>query len=256
MQVKLLNSNYLKSQSLYEDFVNDRIDENAEYFSDQEKFIEEAPDFPVYMGNKEKKGSKEGLFREAVITLKKYYIQTDREIHLNGLFWHSLLVSKKRDYLIKQYPIILEDQKEFYNIVLKKFDWENYIYKCVLAAEYIENAEIKDQEIDKYIHLIYSNLDMYNYIIKYSIFRNADFVVKLLKIIDEENLSKIMKEKIKHRPDLGKDERYGRRVIFELNKNYPVIMSPFLDKEELKQEVFAALHMYLETDKSGEEQLA
>lgn len=256
MRVKLLDSSHLKSQSLYEDFVNDRIDENAEYFSDQEMFIEEAPDFPIYMGSKEKKDNKEELFREAIIILKKHYIQTDREIHMNGLFWHSLLVSKKRDYLVQQYPIILEEQKEFYNIVLKKFDWENYIYKCVLAAEYIEEAKVKAEEIDKYIHLIYSNLDMYNYIIKYSIFRNADFVVKLLKIIDEENLSKIMKEKIKHRPDLGKDERYGRRVIFELNKNYPVVMSPFLDKEELKKEIFTSLNMYLETDKSKDGQLA
>ena len=53
-----------------------------------------------------------------------------------------------------------------------------------------------------------------------------------------------MKEKIKDRPDLGKDERVGRRVIFELNKKYPVVMSPLLDIESLKKEVLQALSYY------------
>ena len=53
-----------------------------------------------------------------------------------------------------------------------------------------------------------------------------------------------MKKKIKDRPDLGKDERYGRRVIFELNKNYPIIMAPFLKKADLKVEIYEALSLY------------
>ena len=39
----------------------------------------------------------------------------------------------------------------------------------------------------------------------------------------------------KDRPDLGKDERYGRRVLFEFNKAYPVVMSPMLSKYELEE---------------------
>ena len=88
------------------------------------------------------------------------------------------------------------------------------------------------------------NLDIYNYIIKYAIFRNAEFLIKILTIIDKLQISDIIKEKIKNRPDLGKDERYGRRVIFELNKKYPVIMSPLLDIATLKQEVLEALSIY------------
>ncbi len=43
-----------------------------------------------------------------------------------------------------------------------------------------------------------------------------------------------MKAKIKNRPDLGK-MNVGRRVIFEFNKSYPVVLSPMLDKESLKE---------------------
>lgn len=42
-----------------------------------------------------------------------------------------------------------------------------------------------------------------------------------MDIIIETNLGQVLKAKIKNRPDLGKDERYGRRVIFELNKALP-----------------------------------
>ncbi|GGE54719.1 hypothetical protein [Priestia taiwanensis] len=44
-----------------------------------------------------------------------------------------------------------------------------------------------------------------------------------------------MKAKITNRDDLGKDERIGRRVIFEFNKSYPIIMSLMLEKEDLKE---------------------
>ena len=33
----------------------------------------------------------------------------------------------------------------FNNIVLKNFDWENYIYKCVLGAQYI-NDNVTDEK--------------------------------------------------------------------------------------------------------------
>lgn len=58
-------------------------------------------------------------------------------------------------------------------------------------------------------------------------------------------MSSLLKKKVKNRPDLGNDVRYGRLVIFELNKSYPVIMAPFLDKEELKKEIDKALKIYL-----------
>ena len=62
---------------------------------------------------------------------------------------------------------------------------------------------------------------MFNYIIKYEIFRNGQFLINIMDVIEETGLSSVLKAKIKNRPDLGKDERYGRRVLFEMNKGSP-----------------------------------
>ena len=90
---------------------------------------------------------------------------------------------------------------------------------------------------------------MYNYIIKYEIFRNDKFLLNILDIIDELDLAKVMKAKIKDRPDLGKDERYGRRVLFEFNKAYPVVMSPMLEKDELEVLFMEYLGYYYDLSK-------
>lgn len=240
MEIRLLKESY-NSDDLYQDFLRDTISFNADYVSEETVSINEAPDFPIYIA---KQHNSFDNFSKAVSILKNDFIETDRDIHLNKRFWHSYLALYKREFIVTSYPEVLESKKIFDNIVLKKFDWENYIYKCVLAAEYIEEARLTDEEELVFMQIIYNNLDMYNYIIKYNIFRNASFIYNFLTVIEEENLSSIMKKKIKDRPDLGSDERYGRRVIFELNKNYPIIMAPFLDKEELKGEIYKALALY------------
>lgn len=242
MNIKLLADGYKNNHYLFEDFKNNQINLDESYFSEQNIYIENAPDFPIYMG-KGKESYKREEFIKAVKIIKDHYIDTPRDIHLNGKFWHSLLITSKRDYLLNKYPQI-ENAKEFYNIVLKKFDWENYIYKCVLAAEYISDAGLEEEKEEEYINLIYNNLDVFNYIIKYEIFRNSKFLINLLDIIKDENYSSIFKKKILNRPDLGDDERYGRRVIFELNKKYPVVLSPFMDKDDLKEQVKKALSIY------------
>lgn len=99
-------------------------------------------------------------------------------------------------------------------------------------------------------------MDLYNYIIKYAIFRNDIFLIKILTIIDKYDLSKILKAKIKDKETidkfhLGKDERYGRRVIFEFNKSYPVVMVPMLNGEELEEKFFECLSFYYDVSKIG-----
>ena len=160
-------------------------------------------------------------------------------------FWHSWLCLYKREYLLNTYPQIREDYSAFKNIVIKKFDWENYIYKAILIAQYVEeNAQ--PEKYEYYYRLILQNMDMFNYIIKYEIFRNGQFLINIMDIIAETGLSSILKAKIKNRPDLGKDERYGRRVIFEMNKAYPIVMSPMLDKDMLKEYFLKYLGYYYE----------
>ena len=248
MEIKLLKKDFLKKEEFYKDFLDDKIVEKDEYFSDEVVHISNAPDFPIYMG----KGSEEEkakLFMEAFETMSNFYLNTDRDIHMNERFWYTLLCVYKRDFILKMYPQVEESMKEFHNVVLKKFDWENYIYKCILAAQYVKDNTDNEDDRKKYYNLIVENLDVYNYMIKYEVFRNDKFIINVLDIINDNNLSSILKAKIKDRPDLGKDERYGRRVLFEFNKAYPIVMSPMLEKDELEELFMEYLGYYYDLSK-------
>lgn len=242
MKIRLLKEGYKKDALLYTAFKNGEVIDDI-FFSEEIVEIEEAPDFPIYMG----KGSeilKKADFLAAFQAIASSYVNLDRDTHFNERFWHSLLITKKRDYIIGKYPQVLESYRDFCNIIIKGFDWENYIYKCILAVEYIEDTTELVLSKEQYYELIVDNLDIFNYIIKYSIFRNGEFLVKILTVIHNLEISELLKAKITDRPDLGKDERYGRRVIFELNKAYPVLMSPLLDIEALQEEFLKALGSY------------
>lgn len=243
MEIRLLKKGYQNNAQFYQDFLNNQIENKDEYFSDQVVHIDEAPDFPIYINTKDEE-KRQQLFFEAFETIASSYLHTDRDIHFEATFWHTLLSVHKRDYLLEQYPEIAEKQSNFNNIVLKKFDWENYIYKSILGAQYVNDFTEDKVERQRYYRLIVENLDIFNYLIKYEIFRNEQFVLNILDIIDRYKLGKVMKAKIKDRPDLGKDERVGRRVIFEFNKSYPVVMSPMMEKEELEEVFFEYLGYY------------
>lgn len=236
IEIRLLKKGYKNNEQFYKEFLEDTLKNKDEYFSGEVVYIDEAPDFPVYMGKGSEEEKKE-LFLQAFDIISKHYLNTDRDIHFDEVFWHSLLCVYKRGYLLEQYPQLKEGINHFNNIVTKDFDWESYIYRCVLGAQYINDNISDEDERKRYYELIIDNLDLYNYIIKYEIFRNDKFLLNILTITDDLDLSKILKAKIKGRDDLGKDERVGRRVIFEFNKSYPIIMSPMMEKEEL-QEIF------------------
>lgn len=55
VEIKLLNKSYKKNDQFYKDFLNDTIESNDDYFSDEIVYIKEAPDFPIYMAKKMKK---------------------------------------------------------------------------------------------------------------------------------------------------------------------------------------------------------
>jgi hypothetical protein len=243
MEVRLLKKGYKNNEQFYKDFLEDQIKNKEEYFSDEVVYINEAPNFPIYMAQQNESERNE-LFLEAFEVLSRSYLNTARDIHFEEIFWHSLLTVSKRDFLLDQYPQIADGINQFNNIVLKDFNWESYIYKCVLGAQYINDLITDSTERHRYYQLLIDNLDMYNYIIKYEIFRNDRFLLNILDIIDQLNLSKVMKSKITGRDNLGKDERVGRRVLFEFNKSYPVLMSPMMEKEELKEFFLLYLSYY------------
>lgn len=247
MEIKILKKEYLKSKNIYQNFLQDKINENLENFTDKIIKLKNDCDFPIYMG-KDNDLKREENFIIAFQNIGNIIEKMNREDYMDGDFWYSYLLTKKRDYLLENYPLIKEDEKEFKNIILKKFDWENYIYKIVLATQYIKEFIDDKNEQDRYCKLISNNLDVYNYIIKYNIFRNDEFLLKILDIIEKNNLSDICKKKIKYYSAKGKDERFGRRVIFELNKSYPIILSPMMDIEDLKKLFIKNLNIYLNLD--------
>lgn len=252
MEIKLLKQEYKDNEQFYRDFLDDQIKNKEEYFSDEVIYIAEAPNFPIYMAKGSEEEKKE-MFLKAFDIISNHYIDTDRDTHFDELFWHSLLTTYKREYLLEEYPQIMDSISKFNNVVIKNFDWENYIYKCVIGTQYVNDNVIDPDERKKYYELIIDNLDIYNYIIKYEIFRNDKFLINILDIIDDWGLSKILKAKIKNRDDLGKDERIGRRVIFEFNKSYPIILSPMLEKEELEELFIEYLGYYYDGFKLSSE---
>lgn len=244
MEIRLLKKGYKNNEEFYRDFLDEKLNYREEYFSREVVEIDEAPDFPIYIGTRVEK-ERLNLYKAAFEVISEYYLKTERDIHFSEIFWHSLLCGHKREYILKEYPQIKESHKEFKNVVIKKFDWENYIYKCVIGAQYIiDNIESKEER-ETFLELIVNNLDLYNYIIKYEIFRNDKFLINVLSIVKDNDLSDILKAKIKNRDDLGKDERVGRRVIFEFNKSYPVVLSPTLEKEELEELFIEHLNKYV-----------
>ncbi|MCA0979637.1 DUF6339 family protein [Exiguobacterium aestuarii] len=247
MEIRLLERGYRNNANLYKDFLEDQINSKEEYFSNEVVTIINAPDFPIYMAQKNEYERNDHFFK-AFKVLSEYYLKTDRDIHLDERFWHSLLLTKKREFILSTYPQVEESEKNFNNIVLKKFDWENYIYKSILAAQYVSDHTSDINKQSHYYRLIVENLDLYNYIIKYEIFRNGQFLLNVMDIINELDLSKILKAKIKNRDDLGRDERVGRRVIFEFNKSYPIVLSPMLEKDELKTLFLENLKLYADVD--------
>ena len=80
-------------------------------FSDKSLYIESCPDFPFYIAN----GTEEEKnldFYNAIITLKESYIQSDRSMHLNEVFWHSVLITQKREYASEVNPKKFTTKKE------------------------------------------------------------------------------------------------------------------------------------------------
>ncbi len=254
MEIKLLSSDYKKDPLFYEEFCENRLWQ-GHYITEESVDAPEMPDFPIYFAGMSKKEKKTGFFK-LFQTIEDHVLTMDRDVYMDGRFWHSYLCLYKYDFLVKTYPNILQGISAFRNIVIRKFDWENYIYKAILAAQYVVDHVGAEDSIkkEKYYNLILDNMDVFNYIIKYEIFRNSDFLIQVLDIIDETGLSKVLKAKIKGRPDLEKDPRYGRRVIFEFNKSYPIVLAPMLKKDQLKDIFLEYLSYYYAGEEVAEEE--
>lgn len=242
MRLKLIKEELMNDHELLFEALKSKV--FTSLVSEDEIELLEVRPFPIYM-HKLTPQKRDEYFKEAFRTLQEDYIHLNRDIILEHRFWVSLYFFEFRDYLIKMYPRVIKSLGEFKNIITKKFDWENYIYKSILVVEYLNDYRDQTQH-EHYYDLILNNFDLFNYTIKYNLTRNARFLLTILDIIDKNNLTDEMKKAIRHRNDLGRDERYGRRVIYEFNKNYPVMMFPEMSEETIEEYFLKFYELYLE----------
>lgn len=240
MLVNILDKNYIFSDTFIKDFRNNTIGTLDEHYSGESIEIPELNPFLFYLKiNDETKRNK--AFQKSISILFDYVEIADKYT-MSHEFWISLFSINFYDFTVSKYPGILEDDEKFRNVLLKQFDWNNYIYKLVLAAKYIHD-KVDQYDKKKYIDLISNNLDVYNYLLKYPIFRNGKFIVNVLKIIDENDLSADLKKSLKRKKsDL--DQRFGRKILFELNKDYPVIVVPMLEYDKLEKRFMSYYSYY------------
>lgn len=118
------------------------MDRFEAYKNEDEIFLEEFYEvelsqenlfFPIYISDKNEEARK-AKYRQASLCMRDNYLKLGREILLDRNFWYSLFLDKLKDRLISEYRISLDSEKDFRNIVLKKFDWENYVYKLIFGA--------------------------------------------------------------------------------------------------------------------------
>ena len=94
MEIRLLKKGYKNNEQFYKDFLEDNIRTNDDYFSGEVVNIDEMPDFPIYMA-KGSESEKKKLFLEAFEVISNSYLNTDRDVHFEEVFWHSLFAVYK-----------------------------------------------------------------------------------------------------------------------------------------------------------------
>ncbi|MGL5125692.1 MAG: hypothetical protein ACRC6U_06850 [Fusobacteriaceae bacterium] len=243
MKIRKLNPDIIKKTDIFEYYIGNYKNEEAIFLNEyyEVDLSKENLFFPIYIRDNNEVTRKE-KYIPAFLSMRDNYLKLGRDILLDRNFWYSLFLDKLKDRLIEEYPNSLNSEKEFRNIILKDFNWENYVYKFIFGAEYIQEMISNKEDHIIYFKLITENLDIYNYILKSKIFKNSNFLIKFLDVIVETNSSEILKKKI----DLSnnKDERVGRRVISEFVKIYPAVFVHVLDKEDFKNYFIKYLSHY------------
>ena len=160
MKIRLLSESYLKTSKVREDFVNNDIKKEINY-SDIEVDIslDKPVPFPIYYADDK---NRKKLMIEAFLVIREYYQNLNQDFLMNGTFWQTFILTELREYIIVNYSKVIKSERGFRNLVQKKFDWENYIYKTILLTQYIVDNVEKENHL-KYVELVSDNMDVFNY---------------------------------------------------------------------------------------------
>lgn len=242
MEIRLLLDDYVKAEQFFLDFKSNRINSLTNIFSERYVEIYAIAPFPFYL-KENNETERTQLYLEAFRIYKEHYYALNRDITMNHVFWITLFSVHCREYLLRNYPQIVKNQNNFYNILLKSFNWENYIYKIALITQFVCSS-VSEEEQEEYVTLISNNMDVFNYLLKYPLFRQENFIIDVLRIIKEENLTNVLKKRLPNTPD-KEDYRFGRLVLFEFNKDYPVQIPHVMPYHKFKSIFLTYLDKYI-----------
>jgi hypothetical protein len=232
MQIRKVDKRYFDSKELRDHFVNGTLHEHHEFFLDE---FYDIGDFDIryfnpYAGNV-KSPHIDIIWDHLIAAVSEIMEGIPASLYEDGNFWFSLFLTRFQIELLDDYPQLKKTSEPLKNILLKRFNWENYIYKAVVIVKLKDVAMRRFGNTDV-INVILDDLDLFNYLIKSPLFRNLDFIVSVFELNRQNAFPVRLKSQIKSEKYKQKDKRFGRRIVYELNKVYPVL---FVQKFELDE---------------------
>lgn len=232
MQIRKVDKRYFDSKELRDHFVNGTLHEHHEFFLDE---YYDTGDFDVryfnpYAGNV-KSPHVDEIWDHLISAVSEIMEGIPASLYEDGSFWFSLFLTRFQIELLEDYPQLKRTSEPLKNILLKQFNWENYIYKVIVIVKLKAVAMRRFGNTDVIIAVL-DDLDLFNYLIKSPLFRNLDFIVSVFELNRQNAFPVRLKSQIKSEKYKQKDKRFGRRIVYELNKVYPVL---FVQKFELQE---------------------
>lgn len=233
MQIRKVDKRYFNSKELRDHFVNGTIMDFQDCllndYYDTNDF--DIAYFNPYAGNSKSPDNDE-IWENLLSSVEEIMEGIPASLYEDGSFWFSLFLTRFQIELMSDYPQLNKTSEPLKNILLKDFNWENYIYKAIVIIKLKHAAQLRfgnTQIVDS----ILDDLDLFNYLIKSPLFRNLDFILNIFELNRLNTFPVRLKSQIKSEKYKHKDKRFGRRIVYELNKVYPVLFVQKFEMDEL-----------------------
>ena len=244
MQIRKVNKSYFKSKELRDHFVSGTLmnfdDCLLNDYYDTGTF--EIEYFNPYAGNT-KSPNNDQIWNNLIASVGEIMEGIPANLYEDGNFWFSLFLTRFQLELMNDYPQLKKSSDQLKNILLKDFNWENYIYKAVVIVK-LKHVAIERFGNTDVVDLILDDLDLFNYLIKSPLFRNLDFILNIFELTRRDAFPVRLKSQIKSEKYKQKDKRFGRRIVYELNKTYPVLFVQKFEMEELGTKLNEIIRQY------------
>jgi hypothetical protein len=244
MRIKKIDKRFFDSKELRDIYVSGSLMDHYELLLDDhyDTGDYEIKYFNPYAGNV-KSPSIDQIWMNLISAVEECMENVPARLYEDGSFWFSLFLTRFQLELLEDYPQLKSSSKPLKNILLKQFNWENYIYKAVVIVK-LKRAALKRFGNDEIVNLILDDLDLFNYLIKSPLFRNLDFILNIFELTRRSSFPVKLKSQIKSEKYKQKDKRFGRRIVYELNKVYPVLFVQKFEIDELGNKMNEIIRQY------------